>query len=186
LKPSNTAITSQCELHISEVMIRRLLTAYQVMPAFLDFVQAFGTNPDRTFGGCKHKLHFSRGLSGYEVCYNFKSAVRRRGNPPHNWSIRQTVSILFCLEKYDWLILNIDKAVYQKFTYDERKNIWILVQPETRVRERMSDLTKCNNPLEHHILFMSAALVNWREYFNDLETLFLNMVHLNFFYSRVG
>jgi len=168
-------------------MIRRLLTAYRVMPAFLDFVQAFGTNPDRTFGGCKHKLHFSGKLSGYEVCYNFKSAVRRRGNPPHNWSIRQTVSIPFCaLTKYERLILNLFiKAVYQKFTYDGRKNIWILVQPETRVRERMSGLTKRNNPLEHHVLFMSTALINWREYFNDLETLFLNMVHLNFFYSQV-
>jgi hypothetical protein len=75
-------------------MIRRLLTAFRVIPAFLGFVQAFGKNPDRTFGGCKHKLYFSGGLSGYEVCYNFKSAIPRRGKPPHNWSIRQTVSIL--------------------------------------------------------------------------------------------
>ncbi|KAF8250381.1 hypothetical protein K440DRAFT_659399 [Wilcoxina mikolae CBS 423.85] len=156
LKPSNTAITSQCELHISEAMIRRLLTAFRVMPAFLDFVHAFGTNPDRSFGGCKQKIHFSGGLSGYEVCYNFKSAVPRRGKPPHNWSIRQT-------------------AVYQKFKYDGRKNIWILVQPETRVRERMSGFSKRSSPLEHHILFMSAAAANWRAYFNDLETLFLDM-----------
>ncbi|KAF8537790.1 hypothetical protein BDD12DRAFT_845248 [Trichophaea hybrida] len=156
LKPSNTAITSQCELHISEAMIRRLLTAFKVMPAFLDFLHAFGTNPDRSFGGCKQKIHFSGRLSGYEVCYNFKSAVPRKGKPPHNWSIRQT-------------------AVYQKFVYDGGKNIWILVQPETHVRERMSSFGKRSNPLEHHILFMSAAAANWRAYFNDLETLFLDM-----------
>jgi hypothetical protein len=167
-------------------MFRKLLTAYQVMPAFLDFLHAFGTNPDRSFGGCKHKIHFSGGLSGYEVCYNFKSAIPRRGKPPHNWSIRQTVSVFSSVKILDWLILILfGKAVYQKFTYDGRKSVWILVQPETRVRERMSGLIKCSSPLEHHILFMSAGVANWRAYFNDLESLFLDMARLNFSFSGV-
>jgi len=159
------------------------------MPTFLDFVHAFGTNPDRTFGGCKYKLHFSGGLSSYEVCYNFKSAVRRQGIPPHNWSIRQTVSILYCARKNLTAGSNpiqFYKAVYQKFTYDGSKNIWILVQPETRIRKRMSGLIKCSNPLKHHILFMSAAAVNWRAYFNDLETLFLDMVSRNLSFRGIA
>jgi hypothetical protein len=84
--------------------VRKLLGAFEVMPVFIDFLNAFGTKPDATFGGCQHKLWFSaaeggksdlvpkpRMLSNFEVVYNFKSAVRRRGKPPHNWSIRQTV-----------------------------------------------------------------------------------------------
>lgn len=43
-------------------MLRQILTTYQVMPGFLDYVHMFGEkskNTDNSFGGGIHELHFA-------------------------------------------------------------------------------------------------------------------------------
>lgn len=81
-------------------MTKELLASFEVFHDFVAFLRAFGRRPDPNFGGCKYRIHFSvpdRGVSvaqplfSYEICYNFKLAIYRGGNPPFNWQIEQTV-----------------------------------------------------------------------------------------------
>ncbi|KAF8250378.1 hypothetical protein K440DRAFT_159332 [Wilcoxina mikolae CBS 423.85] len=156
-------------------MTRKLLAAFKIFPVFLNFLHAFGTTPDLAFGGCKHRIYFSTlpqssaawDLSSYEICYNFKSVFPRPGKkPPHHWTIDQT-------------------AVYQKFTFDKRQNVWILVVPAESVRKRMEHSFESHsrhslesshrNPLEPHLLFISAAAENWGAYFHALEKEFVDL-----------
>jgi hypothetical protein len=72
------------------------------------------------------------------------------------------------------------QAVYQKFIYEEQKNVCILVQPEAHVIKRVGESStfraRHHNPLLHHLIFLSAAADNWGAYFNDLEAEFKEKV----------
>lgn len=71
-------------------------------------------------------------------------------------------------------------AVYQKFEYNQQINTWILVQPGKGVRNRVLEAYKARslecldgeatNPLEMHLIHLTEASANWRDYFNTLET----------------
>ena len=77
--------------------------------------------------------------------------------------------------------------MYQKFTYDKRQSVWVLVQPEESVRKRVEQSFESHtrhlpkdshwNPLELHLIYISAAAENWGAYFNDLEMEFLERVN---------
>lgn len=154
------------------------------MPGFVDFLQAFGrkaSSSDTGFGGCKRKIEYAptspgfvqaerkRGIEYYEICYNLKYAEKNNRLPEDPWSVRQT-------------------CVYQKFEYDCKRSTWILVQPSERARNRLQEVFKSrttedidrsvHNPLDIHLLFISASAENWRWYFNYLEESLIDMVRL--------
>jgi hypothetical protein len=183
IKPSRPRTISRCQLHISEESTRKLFTAHKVMPGFLDYVHAFGkkiTDRDSMFGGCKHNMVFARKspgqssrrtLESFEVCYNYKFIApngREGAHPDHEpsaWSMRQS-------------------AVYHNYKFDQQSNTWILVQPAEIVQKSVLETYKnrsidCidsvpTNPLEMHLIHLSEAGYNWRDYFNTLEAYFLN------------
>jgi hypothetical protein len=51
-----------CQIGITVDMLRQVLTTYQVMPGFLDYLHMFGQtlgDRDNFFGGGRHELHFA-------------------------------------------------------------------------------------------------------------------------------
>lgn len=179
------------------------MTVHQVMPGFVDFLQAFGrkaSSTDSGYGGCKRRIEYTtlggpekrRSIDYYgmtasvsptdfdtyrtvEICYNIKYVERNYRLPDEPWSVRQT-------------------CIYQKFEYSKKSSTWILVQPSGQVQSRIGEVFKSrttedigdsvHNPLDLHLVFLSAAAENWRWYYNSLEDKLVEMVrglllHLN-------
>ena len=168
LKPFKPNVISRSPLHITEEVTRKLLATHEVMPSFLDHLHAYGRRKNReqdgSFGGGRYKLGFSKEsiVTQHELAYTVKFGVnngRMEETSPYLYSIRQT-------------------SVYQKFCYDERKSVWILVQPSELVQGRLYAAApkECvqagANPLKMHLLFFSAASEGWRDYYNHLEKIF--------------
>jgi hypothetical protein len=180
LKPSNPKVVSRCPLHISEEMTRKVLATHKIMPAFLEHLHAFGwrerREEDASFGGGRFKIGFEPGAkkcSEFELCYTYKWAIKNGRKPdtdPFAWTMRQT-------------------SVYHKFQYNQKQSTWILVQPSDAVYSRLQAVLKEDssaseklveaiptNPLKSHLLFLSAAGENWRNYYNQLEKFFYETV----------
>ncbi|KAI5848788.1 hypothetical protein BZA05DRAFT_402713 [Tricharina praecox] len=168
LKPFRPKVISRSPLHITEEAARQLLATHEVMPSFLDHLHAYGRRKNREqdgcFGGGRYLLGFSEEskVTQHEIAYTVKFGVnngRKEETSPYLYSIRQT-------------------SVYQKFCYDERKSVWILVQPSDAVQRRLyaaapkEVVLAGGNPLKMHLLFFSAASEGWRDYYNHLEKIF--------------
>lgn len=168
LKPFRRNVISRSPLHITEDVARRLLAHHEVMPSFLDHLHAYGRRKNREqdgcFGGGRYLVGFSpqSKVMQHELAYTVKFGVnngRKEVTSPYLYSIRQT-------------------SVYQKFRYDERKAVWILVQPSDAVLARLKAAAPREvavaggNPLKMHLLFFSAASEGWRDYYNHLEKIF--------------
>ncbi|KAF8545336.1 hypothetical protein BDD12DRAFT_811413 [Trichophaea hybrida] len=171
IQPSNPKRWSWCQMGITVDMLRQILTTYQVMPGFLDYVHMFGqkTNDiDNSFGGGIHELSFAENsglLDQYEISYSLNYAVEKNGSDDFwkKWVLRRT-------------------AVYQKFSYDDQSSTWILLYPSDRARERVQEslqvqskkkcISHAQKTLETHMTLFSSAAENWRSYYNLLETFF--------------
>lgn len=104
-----------------------------------------------------------------EICYNIKYVEKNERLENDPWSVRQT-------------------CVYQKFEYSKKSSTWILVQPSEKVQSRLPEVFKArttediensvHNPLDVHLVFLSAAAENWRWYYNSLEEKLADMVRV--------
>lgn len=195
LKAASPKVLSRSRLHIPQETLRKILTVHQVMPGFVDFLQAFGrkaSSTDSGYGGCKRRIEYispnkpekQRNIDYYgmtvsifsthfdtygkvEICYNIKYVEKNYRLPDEPWSIRQT-------------------CIYQKFEYSKKSSTWILVQPSGQVQSRIQEVFKArtvedieksvHNPLDLHLVFLSAAAENWRWYYNSLEEALVEMV----------
>lgn len=195
LKAASPKVLSRSRLHIPQETLRKILTVHQVMPGFVDFLQAFGrkaSSTDSGYGGCKRRIEYTslggaekrRNIDYYgmiafvsatsfntygtvEICYNIKYVERNYRLPDEPWSVRQT-------------------CIYQKFEYSKKSSTWILVQPSEQVQSRIREVFRSrttedigdsvHNPLDMHLVFLSAAAENWRWYYNSLEEKLVEMV----------
>lgn len=104
-----------------------------------------------------------------EICYNIKYVEKNNRLPDNPWSIRKT-------------------GIYQKFEYLKKSSTWILVQPSEQVQRRVREVFKArtaeniensvHNPLDIHLVFLSAAAENWRWYYNSLEEALVDRVRI--------
>ncbi|KAI5779397.1 hypothetical protein EDC01DRAFT_634076 [Geopyxis carbonaria] len=178
IKPSNPKVYSWSPLHISEEITRKLLHTYKVMPAFLDCLHSGGEKTNdicATYAGCRYRFNYrkprpqSQGLivtfgTGRVVQSYAKSGRRRSGPTLFQWSIRET-------------------SIYQKYDNTLKSNIWILVKASQRMEERINEVNVERqgfqdterfevNPMNMHLVFLSAASENWRSYYNSMEEYF--------------
>jgi hypothetical protein len=95
-----------------------------------------------------------------EFCYNLRYVEKNDRNRGNQWSLRQT-------------------GIYQRVDLKCHRSTWILLQPSNYARKRLEENLKhqkkgsCSfeeNPMLLHILFLSAAESNWREYIADLQS----------------
>ncbi|MCJ1457002.1 hypothetical protein MMC28_007368 [Mycoblastus sanguinarius] len=153
---------SPLPLKISETLMRKILTRYQVDPNFLPVLYSFGDVPHLAESGSSNASSQtiddgSRNLS-YQTRYSEKN--HRAADSP--WSIRQT-------------------GVYHHHSSSKEFDLFIFLHPlSDSVLERQllafggqqlrpSDLSSiCNNPYRLHILPYTMYLHNWRWYFRYL------------------
>ena len=176
---------SEARLYINRVMFVRLMTYYQVMPSYLDFVSVFGThrnNRESNFSGFRDQVVFAQnsrlkadelGRSGrqFQLCWNLKSpstysegATLRRG--PEKWTIRQG-------------------AFHHQLDIEEGTTLWIITKASLDLKSRVEDVTgKAGNEEDRdfstperclkssfavHLLLAHWATEKWRPYFQWLE-----------------
>lgn len=171
--------TSLSVLDITRPMFARILTFHQVMPAYLDFVMAFGRQDepkDLRFSSFKKQVSLAPsarlpemvdlGRSGqqYQLCYNLKHVSR---------------------EKEGGFSMIRQAAIHHQFDVVTGKTLWLVTSGRRSLQERYKDLTgkeaKAQNksfksPLEclqsslaAHLMFSSWSSENWRWYIKSLE-----------------
>jgi len=167
-------------------MFTTVLTHYQAMPSFLDFVFPFGHQlyaEDFYFSGFREDTRMSLsdgglqipelGRSGRDVrlCYNLKSVEsienqgQRRDLP---WSVRQT-------------------ALYHSFDIDTGKASWVVIKGNHLVRDRIKSATTPHagnesrykffettagafiSTLTTHLVLCEWSVEDWRWYITSLE-----------------
>ncbi|KAH0613689.1 uncharacterized protein H6S33_005575 [Morchella sextelata] len=202
LKPANPNVISRSRVAIPEDTLRKLLTVHQVMPGFIDFLQAFGrkaSSSDTGFGGCKRRIEYAtpnsskqrnmksygmwiirvedvyyNGTNGYasEICYNIKFAEEHGRKEKEDEPPKDPWSIR-------------QTCIYQKFEYEKKSSTWIMVQPSDKATTRLNEVFKAraeeyiedtvHNPMDIHLVFLSGAAENWRWYYNYLENKLYDM-----------
>ncbi|KAF8848377.1 hypothetical protein BDZ45DRAFT_732967 [Acephala macrosclerotiorum] len=173
---------SRERLYTSRKLLTYVLSYYQVMPSFLDFLFAFGRQEhacDLNFSGFRQesRLHpmYSclqvpeLGRSGRElrVCYNLKSVEPSTYQPHMPWSIRQA-------------------AVYHSLDLITGNSFWIVTKGDELIRERINDsMQPCGLPkelgilepignalvssLDIHMIICEWCSEHWRWYISYLE-----------------
>ncbi|KAI1123859.1 hypothetical protein F5Y10DRAFT_43510 [Nemania abortiva] len=171
--------SSRSALNITRTMFTRILTFHQVMPAYLEFVMAFGRQDepkDLRFSSFKKQVSLAPsarlseiqalGRSGqqYQLCYNLKHIdIEENGEFS---TIRQA-------------------AIHHQFDVVNGKSLWIVTAGRPSLQERFKSLTGKNaNPqnksfgcpieclqssLAVHYMFCSWSMENWRWYIKSLE-----------------
>ncbi|KAF1845215.1 uncharacterized protein K460DRAFT_416511 [Cucurbitaria berberidis CBS 394.84] len=163
------------QLLITEEFFRKLLTALEVHPCFLDVVHIFGeriTAVEESFAACFTRLYPSLSSSqnsSYEISYNFKYVVRHgRSLPQDPFSVRQT-------------------GVYHKYCANSTTCTWILLQPPEILSERIAKALGCveesrpTSQFRYHALIFLCLTENLRDYLNYLEDQFSTLMDRGFF-----
>ncbi|KAI0451729.1 hypothetical protein F5B21DRAFT_485897 [Xylaria acuta] len=171
--------TSLSVLDITRPMFAQILTFHQVMPAYLEFVMAFGRQDepkDLRFSSFKKQVSLASstrlseisglGRSGqqYQLCYNLKHVAR---------------------EKERGFSMIRQAAIHHQFDVVTGKTLWVVTAGRRSLQERYKDLTgkdaktqnkSFGNPLEclqsslaAHVMFCSWSTENWRWYIKSLE-----------------
>lgn len=176
---------SRDQLRITRGMFTKVLTYYQVMPVFLDFIFGFGAHWDARelrFGGfCKQvmiddlprvpAIH-GLGRSGrhFQLCYNLKGVALKRKVPGdlslHEWSVRQA-------------------AFHHQFDIVHGTTLWIVTKGRLDLQQRFKQLTgrdgqhedksfgdlcACfRSSLAVHLMFCHWSIEDWRGYIGWLE-----------------
>ncbi|KAJ8127886.1 hypothetical protein O1611_g5750 [Lasiodiplodia mahajangana] len=167
-------------LNITRSMFTRVLTYHQVMPAYLEFVMAFGSQDeakDLGFSSFKTQVCLaprvrlpeiqSLGRSGqqYQLCYNLKHIDMD--------------------EKGEFSLIR-QAAIHHQFDVVTGKALWIVTAGRFNLQQRFKSLTGKNaNPrtksfsnileclessLAAHAMFCSWSTENWRWYIKSLES----------------
>ena len=164
-------------------MFLRLLTFYQVMSAFLQFVYPFGQTEDSQdthFSGFRGIVSLNptarkttleqmgRSGLGCQQCYNLKSVEPYPGRKQYPWAIRPT-------------------AVYHSFDTLNGKSTWITVKGSELIRDRVNETLRdqarlgrkpnglaqaFSTSLIVHTILADWAGEHWRWYINFLDQMF--------------
>jgi hypothetical protein len=172
-------------LKITRKMLVRVLSYYQVMPSYLEFLLVFGIHKhsrEKRFSGFRSDLMLSNGQnlaitslgrSGrqLQLCYNLKTVAKwteeGRLMPSDNkWSIRQG-------------------AFYHQFDIENGNSLWIITRAGLDIKQRVESMTGKNGRSEDreyqnlpqclrsslavHLLLCHWSFENWRTYFQWLE-----------------
>ncbi len=174
------AETSRDPLHISRDMALWILTFFQVLPAFLDFLFAFGGklyDVDFHFSGFREDTRIEKGLqrsrihpidrSGqdFQICYNLKTFERKEGLR-WPWSSRQA-------------------AIFHSFDVENGNASWIAIKAHDEVKTRLKEVANDRlskdtdsfhdtskmfaNTLAGHLAVADWSAENWRWYLSDIE-----------------
>lgn len=175
------APSSRKKLNITKAMLQALLSQYEVMPTFLDFLFTFGKQSFKKnfhYSGFRTKEiaggtqlfakvpTISDTTSKYQMCYNLRS-VEPTSNPPDwQWSIRQT-------------------AVFHSFDMLSGNTNWITVKGNRDMFDSFKQVTRPSAPscpnhynskagafdasLAAHLVFCEWSSKNWAEYVGFLE-----------------
>jgi hypothetical protein len=184
-------------------MLLRILTYYQVMPAYLDFISVFGsqTGPrDLRFSSFREQTFITQEIRGpaapslgrsgrqFQLCYNLKSvactSAVETAAKSKRWSIRQA-------------------AFHHQFDMEEGTSLWIVTKGDLEIKNRIEDMTGplgrsedrnvattagCfKTSLSVHSLCCNWATEDWRWYIQWLEEVIDNEVSNTWHKSlRVG
>ncbi|CAG8952521.1 hypothetical protein HYFRA_00009625 [Hymenoscyphus fraxineus] len=175
------APNSRARLYTSRKLLTYILTYYQVMPSFLDFIFPFGRQEharDMYFSGFREESNLRSahggmklpelGRSGREVrmSYNLKS-MEPSGQTHMPWSLRQV-------------------AIYHSLDVETGKEFWVVVKGDELIKERIEDIidfkgglvdSTNRTPAEDgfaaslatHLIISDWCSENWRWYLSDLE-----------------
>jgi len=168
---------SRDTLKITQPMLTRLFSYYQVTHNYLDFISVFGLQEkprDIRFSSFREQNLVSRpdpnldfpslGRSGqrYQLCYNLKSVNRYE----KSWSPRQA-------------------AIHHQFDVKNGNTLWIITQGHWDLKDRVADMTGIKGrekdrtfgtvsecfraSLSVHLLLCEWSIENWRFYLQSLE-----------------
>ncbi|TRX91143.1 hypothetical protein FHL15_007931 [Xylaria flabelliformis] len=171
--------TSLSALDVTRQIFTKILSFHQVMPAYLDFVMAFGQQEepkDLRFSSFKKQVSLApsvrmpnipeldRSGQQFQLCYNLKHIARKDNVGFSN--IRQA-------------------AFHHQFDVITGKTLWIVTAGRRDLQERYKDLTgegakvesksfktpiECfRSSLAAHTMFCAWAIENWRWYIKSLE-----------------
>ena len=172
-------------------MLVRILTYYQVMPNFLDFLLLFGSHQhsrEKGFSGFRAELMFDRqslqvddlGRSGryFQLCYNLKTIAKQMNSIQSTdsdcqWSVRQG-------------------AIHHQFDACKGTALWIITRAGLDIKKRIESMTgksgrdeeRAFQTPEHcfrsslavHLLLCHWSSENWRSYLQWLEDSVANEV----------
>ena len=172
-------------LKISRRMLVRILSYYQVMPSYLDYLLVFGIHTharEKRFSGFSAQIQFdhrpdlaveclARSGRQFQLCYNLKSVAKwtepgQLDPSNYGWSVRQG-------------------AFHHQLDVDKGNALWIVTRAGLDLKRRVEDMTgktgrsedrqfqtpeEClRSSLAVHLLFCYWASENWRTYFQWLE-----------------
>ncbi|KAK3175305.1 hypothetical protein OEA41_002552 [Lepraria neglecta] len=145
-------------ISISEPLMRKILTRYQVDPAFLPVLFSFGDGPHLAESGSSNASSLT---TKDDLAYQIRYTEENHRSPDNPWSVRQT-------------------GVYHHHSSKNDFDLFILLHPLSEsVLERQllafdtqshaSEIASiCKNPYRLHILPFATYLDNWRWYFRFL------------------
>ncbi|KAK3367193.1 hypothetical protein B0T24DRAFT_635212 [Lasiosphaeria ovina] len=166
-------------LQITPDMLRLILSHFQVMPAFLDVVLAFGSVSAAS--GFSHRFpsfvpspHRDLSEGALELSYNLRYVGNCPGKPQDSWSIRQM-------------------AVYCQLNTGQQRSVWILAgAPDTSQFQLYNPALNTGSicqttpeqsflrSLHHHLSFFECRPELWRLYIRSLEDKFnITLVSVN-------
>ena len=172
-------------LKITRKMLVRILTYYQVMPGYLEFLLVFGNHKhsrEKRFSGFRGELIFNSGQSlqidslgrsghHFQLCYNLKTVARyteagQLAPSENHWSLRQG-------------------AFYHQFDVEKGTSLWIITRTGLDIKQRIECMTgkdgrnedrefqtpdQClRSSLAVHLLLCHWSSENWRTYLQWLE-----------------
>lgn len=188
-------------LKITREMLVRILSYYQVMPSYLDFLFVFGLHKhsrEKRFSGFRGDLKLAKGQnlpiqslgrSGrqFQLCYNLKTVAKwtetGQLNPSlYHWTIRQG-------------------AFYHQFDVDNGTSLWLITRSGLDIKQRIETMTgpdgqsddrqfqspkQClESSLSVHLLLCHWSSENWRAYLQWLEDTVENEVRKCLFNPRL-
>ncbi|CAN9426644.1 unnamed protein product [Alternaria alternata] len=180
------AENSRDKLKLTRESLCQIMSYYQVVPVYLDFMLVFGSKSDARdlrFSGFRDQIQLKPSTSGhhgipelgrsgriFQLCYNLKSVhLEKRGSEqpePTDWSIR-------------------DAAFYHQFDVEYGTTLWIVTKGGLDVLDRYQelvgpsvrpgqgtydDLASCfKSTLATHLLYCHWSTEDWRWYIVWLE-----------------
>ncbi|KAL2075032.1 hypothetical protein VTL71DRAFT_8812 [Oculimacula yallundae] len=182
------APTSEAKLTVTRNMASRILTYFQVMPNYIDFLSVFAVDfgeqveaVELRFSGFRERVLLSTeargvqlpcaGLTGqnFQLCYNLKCVALKYGSG----------------KREDWLWSPRQAVFHHQFDVGEGTTLWIIASARDELQYRFSDLTGSEgrsedrafktpaesfiSSLSVHLLLAQWATEDWRGYIRWLE-----------------
>ncbi|KAI1623065.1 hypothetical protein EDD37DRAFT_455481 [Exophiala viscosa] len=175
------AQNSRDRLRVTREMLMALLTYYQVMPAFLDFVFPFGKTADARdffYSGFKHETRLSKADRGLRVDPLSRSGLRLQVSYSL-WAPAKTNAF----QNWEWSVQPM--SIYHSFDFETGRMLWILIKGDPKIKDQVaSAIESPNHPqlrrlgsrderfatsLATHESFKDWVGENWLWYVNFLE-----------------